>query len=138
MLGGSKVMSKFKFFSSAVLHYEPEKWKIAPFSFCTYQFLKMVPSSGHYTTQKNSLAFLVTQKSVKMTHSIIYIIWYMIGYMIWYIIALLFFHIPRSSFAVQGTGRRITILQTKHKKLFDCTHSWASRPPPAPFSLQNH
>ena len=43
-----------------------QKNEIAPFSLCPTWFLKIVPTSGHYPQQKNSPAFLFTQKSVKM------------------------------------------------------------------------
>ena len=45
------------------------KNEIAPFSLCPTWFLKIVPPSGHYPQQKNSPAFLFTQKSVKMRPS---------------------------------------------------------------------
>ena len=45
------------------------KSEIAPFSLCPLRFSKIVPSSGHYCQQKNSPAFLLAQKSVKMRHS---------------------------------------------------------------------
>ena len=43
--------------------------EIAQFYLCPISFLKIVPPSGHYPQQKNSPAFLFTQKSVKMTQS---------------------------------------------------------------------
>ena len=45
------------------------KNEIAPFSLCPTSFLKIVPLSGHYPQQRNSPAFLFTQKSVKMRPS---------------------------------------------------------------------
>ena len=45
------------------------KNEIAPFSLCLTSFLKIVPPSGHYSQQKNSPAFLFTQKNVKMRPS---------------------------------------------------------------------
>ena len=45
------------------------KSEIAPFSLCLLRFSKIVQSSGHNCQQKNSPAFLLAQKSVKMTHS---------------------------------------------------------------------
>ena len=45
------------------------KNEIAPFSLCPTWSLKIVPTSGHYPQQKNSPAFLFTQKSVKMRPS---------------------------------------------------------------------
>ena len=45
------------------------KNEIAPFSLCLLRFSKVVPSSGHYCQQKNSPAFLLAQKSVKIRHS---------------------------------------------------------------------
>ena len=45
------------------------KSEIAPFSLCPLRFSKVVQSSGHYCQQKNSPAFLLAQKNVKMTHS---------------------------------------------------------------------
>ena len=63
-------MAKLDFFvfSPVILHYEPKN-EIAPFSLCPTWFLKIVPPSGHYPQQKNSPAFLFTQKSVKMRPS---------------------------------------------------------------------
>ena len=46
-----------------------QKNEIAPFSLCPTWFLKIVLPSGHYPQQKNSPAFLFTQKSVKMRPS---------------------------------------------------------------------
>ena len=61
-------MAKLDFFPQLFYIMSPKN-EIAPFSLCPTWFLKIVPPSGHYPQQKNSPAFLFTQKNVKMRHS---------------------------------------------------------------------